>query len=135
MPADPAEVHDCIEEGIGLRDLVAPARVVVEGGKVVGLACTPMKLGARDASGRPRPEPSGEPEVILPADTIIPAISQEPDLDFLGGLPFRRRRDGTLEVSESGETSVAAFFDSCMATSSAQARGASGKPSRARLSR
>ena len=24
MPADPAEVHDCIEEGIGIRDLLAP---------------------------------------------------------------------------------------------------------------
>ena len=27
MPADPAEVEDCIEEGIGLRDLLAPASV------------------------------------------------------------------------------------------------------------
>lgn len=110
MPADPAEVHDCIEEGIGLRDLLAPARVVVESGKVVGLACTPMKLGERDASGRPRPVPSGEPEVILPADTIIPAISQEPELDFLAELDLARKRDGTLEVSESGETSVKGIY-------------------------
>jgi len=110
MPADPAEVHDCIEEGIGLRDLLAPARVVVESGKVVGLACTPMKLGERDASGRPRPVPSGDPEVILPADTIIPAISQEPELGFLAELGLRSRRDGTLEVSDCGETSLPGFF-------------------------
>jgi putative selenate reductase len=110
MPADPAEVQDCIEEGIGLRNLLAPARVVVAEGKVVGLACTPMRLGARDASGRPRPEPSGEPEVILPADTIIPAISQEPELDFLEGLSLERHRDGTLLVSEEGETSQPGLF-------------------------
>ena len=110
MPADPAEVHDCIEEGIGLRDLLAPARVLVENGRVIGLACTPMKLGERDASGRPRPVPTGDPEVILTADTIVPAISQEPDLGFLGEVPLRRRRDGTVEVAESGETNLEGVF-------------------------
>jgi putative selenate reductase len=110
MPADPAEVHDCIEEGIGLRDLLAPARVVVADGRVVGLACLPMKLGERDASGRPRPIPAGAAEVILPADTVIAAISQEPALDFLEGLSLARRRDGTLEVSDAGETSLPGLF-------------------------
>ena len=55
MPADPAEVVDCIEEGIGLRDLLAPAAVVADGGRVTGLACARMRLGERDASGRPAP--------------------------------------------------------------------------------
>ena len=100
MPADPAEVRDCIEEGIGLRDLLAPHHVVVEGGKVVGLACTPMKLGERDASGRPRPVPAGGPEVVLPADTVIPAIGQEPALDFLTGIDVARRKDGTPAVDD-----------------------------------
>jgi len=100
MPAEPGEVRDCVEEGIGLRDLLAPARVVVENGRVVGLACTPMKLGERDASGRPRPVPAGAAEVVLPADTVIPAIGQEPALEFLAGLDLARRRDGTLVVDE-----------------------------------
>jgi len=98
MPADPEEVHDCLLEGIGLLDLFAPTRVVVEGGKVVGLACTPMKLGAPDASGRPRPIPVEGREEILPADTIIPAIGQEAMLDFLEGLELERHRDGTLKI-------------------------------------
>jgi len=98
MPADPAEVRDCLEEGIHLRDLLAPARVVAGEGRVAGLACTLMKLGARDASGRPRPEPVDGPEVFLEADTVIPAISQEPVLDFLGALDVARRKDGTLAV-------------------------------------
>jgi putative selenate reductase len=98
MPADPAEVADCIEEGIGLRDLLAPASVAEAGGRVTGLACARMRLGERDASGRPRPVPIPGSEELLPADTIIPAISQEPVLDFLGDLPLERKRDGTLAV-------------------------------------
>jgi putative selenate reductase len=111
MPADPDEVRDCVEEDIGLRDLFAPARVVVEGGKVVGLACTRMRLGEPDASGRPRPVPVDGSELVLPADTIIPAIGQEPVLDFLEGLHLERHRDGTLVVDrETCETSVPGLF-------------------------
>lgn len=110
MPADPVEVQACLEEGVALRNLLAPLRVVVEGGRAIGLACQPMKLGGRDGSGRPRPEPSGEPEVLLPADTIVAAISQEPDLGFLGGIELAQQRDGTLEVSEAGETSQPGLF-------------------------
>ena len=69
-----------------------------------------MKLGPPDDSGRPRPIPAGGDE-ILRADTIIPAIGQEPVLDFLGGLDPTRRRDGTLVVNDSTcETSVEGLF-------------------------
>ena len=111
MPADPAEVHDCIEEGIGLRDLLAPASVTATGGKVSGLSCTRMRLGEKDASGRPRPVPMDGPEELLPADTIIPAISQEPVLDFLDGLTIARKPDGLLVVDPvTCETSIAGLF-------------------------
>jgi putative selenate reductase len=111
MPADPAEVRDCAEEGIGLRDLLAPARVVVEEGRATGLACTPMALGERDASGRRRPVASGGAEVVLPADTIIPAIGQEAALDFLEGLDVARRRDGALATdADTCQTSLPWVF-------------------------
>ncbi len=116
MPADAEEVHDCIKENIGLRDLLAPARVVIENGKVVGLACTRMKLGEPDASGRPRPVPvedSSHPnsEEMLPADTIIPAIGQEPVVDFLDGLELKRNRDNSFAVDpDTCETSVPGLF-------------------------
>jgi putative selenate reductase len=111
MPADPAEVEDCILEGIGLRDLLAPASVVTEHGRVTGLACTRMTLGERDASGRPRPVPVPGSEEIVPADTIIPAISQEPVLDFLAGCPVQFKQDGTLAVDPATrETSVPGLF-------------------------
>ena len=111
MPADPAEVHDCIEEGIGLRDLLAPAGVLASAGRVQALVCTPMTLGERDASGRPRPVPVDGPVTTLEADTIITAISQEPVLDFLAGLAVERRKDGTLAVDAlSRETTLQGLF-------------------------
>jgi putative selenate reductase len=111
MPADPAEVHDCLAEGVGLHDLLAPVRVVVEEGRAVGLACARMRLGPPDASGRRAPVPADGPEVVLPADAIVPAIGQEPVLDFLDGLTVRRNRDGTLAVDPATrETSVAGLF-------------------------
>lgn len=111
MPADPAEVRDCMDEGIGLRDLLAPSRVVVEGEKVVGLACNRMRLGPPDASGRPRPVPVEGSGVLLPADTIIVAIGQEPVLGFLRGAGLKTNRDGTLVVNtETCETSVPGLF-------------------------
>jgi len=111
MPADPAEVHDCLEEGIQIRDLLAPASVLSEGGWVTGLSCTRMRLGERDASGRPRPVPVEGSEVVLPADTIISAISQEAVLDFLEGLEVRRNGNGYLVVDPlTRETSVPGLF-------------------------
>ena len=111
MPADPAEVHDCIEEGIQIRDLLAPASVLAEGGRVTGLSCTRMRLGERDASGRPRPVPVEGGEVVLPADTIISAISQEAVLDFLEGLEIQRNSNGYLVVDPmTRETSVSGLF-------------------------
>jgi putative selenate reductase len=111
MPADPEEVQDCLLEGIELKDLLAPARVVVEGGRVVGLACTRMRLGEPDASGRPRPVPADGPEEVLPAGTIVSAIGQEAVLDFLGDLELKRHRDGTLAVAPATcETSQPGIF-------------------------
>ena len=112
MPADPAEVVDCLEEGIALRDLLAPAAVVAAAGRVTGLACTRMAPGR---AGRLRPAPAGAggraAEEILPADTIIPAISQEPVLDFLEGWTAQRKQDGTLAVDPATrETSLQGLF-------------------------
>ncbi|HET6411042.1 MAG TPA: putative selenate reductase subunit YgfK [Anaeromyxobacter sp.] len=111
MPADPAEVHECELEGVGVRTLLAPARVVCEAGKAVGLSCTPMKPGERDGSGRPRPVASGAPEVILPADAVIVAVGQELEEGVLSGLAVARSRDGTILVDpRTGETSVSGLF-------------------------
>lgn len=62
-------------------------RVIVEGGKVTGLECVRMELGAPDASGRPAPRPVPGSEFVLPADQVVKAIGQEkPALAQILGL-------------------------------------------------
>lgn len=101
MPADPHEVEACLEEGIELRDLLAPLRVETAEGRGTVFVCQRMTLGPVDASGRPRPVPVPGAEVALEYDTLIAAIGQEAVIDFAAaGLTLQR--NGTVEVR--GET-------------------------------
>ena len=83
MPASPEEIEEAIEEGIEMKFLVAPKRVVGKDGKVTGIECTRMELGEPDASGRRRPIEIKGSEFIVECDAIVPAIGQEADLSFI----------------------------------------------------
>ncbi len=83
MPAAPEEIEEAIEEGIEMKFLVAPKRVVGKDGKVTGIECTRMELGEPDASGRRRPVEIKGSEFTIDCDAIVPAIGQEADLSFI----------------------------------------------------
>ncbi|MBK7096432.1 MAG: putative selenate reductase subunit YgfK [Saprospiraceae bacterium] len=83
MPADQGEIKAVIEEGMEIIELVAPIKIVSENGKVKSLLCVKMKLGKKDATGRPRPEVIPGSEFEIPCDVIIPAIGQKIDMDFI----------------------------------------------------
>ena len=83
MPASPEEIEEAIEEGVEMKFLVAPKRVVGKDGKVTGIECTRMELGEPDASGRRRPVEIKGSEFIIECDAIVPAIGQEADLSFI----------------------------------------------------
>ena len=57
MPALAEEVDAAIDEGIEIQFLVAPIKVLTKNGKAVAIECVRMKLGEKDASGRPKPVP------------------------------------------------------------------------------
>ncbi len=76
MPAHDAEIQGAIEEGINFHFLAAPVEVQVTGGAVSGLVCRRMKLGDFDRGGRRRPEPIEDADFVLDVDTVIPAIGQ-----------------------------------------------------------
>jgi heterodisulfide reductase subunit A-like polyferredoxin len=84
MPANPEEIEEAIEENITIEFLTNPKRFIGEGGKVTSMECYRMKLGEPDESGRRRPIPIEGSEFVIETDMIIPAISQEPELDILG---------------------------------------------------
>ncbi len=79
MPASASEIEEAITEGVNIDFLVAPRRIMSENDTVI-LESVRMKLGAPDASGRPRPEPIEGSEFQLEVDAIIAAIGQSPDV-------------------------------------------------------
>ncbi len=79
MPATEAEVEEAVAEGIGLRFLTAPVEVCRSEGRIVGVLAVRMELGEPDESGRRRPIPLPGSEHEVAADSVIAAVSQEPD--------------------------------------------------------
>ncbi len=85
MPAYPEEIEDALAEGIDIRFLTVPTRVIVRDGTVVGLECIRTELGPPDDSGRRRPVPVAGSEFAIDCDAVIPAIGQRIDLSGAGG--------------------------------------------------
>jgi len=84
MPANEVEIEAAEHEGIKFIFLAAPVKVVADNnGHVTHMEYLKMELGEPDASGRRRPVPIEGSETLLPLDTIITAIGQQPDIDFL----------------------------------------------------
>jgi len=83
MPAAEEEIIAAEHEGIKIEYLVAPTKLLGEGGRVTGISCERMTLGDFDNSGRRRPVPVKGSEFTLSVDAVIAAIGQTPDLSFV----------------------------------------------------
>jgi len=75
MPARSAEIHHAEEEGIEFNLLTAPVRYIGdEKGRLVGMECLKMELGAPDDSGRRRPVPVEGSNFDMSCDLCIVAV-------------------------------------------------------------
>ena len=83
MPANPWEIKETEEEGAKIEFLVAPKRILGENGKVTGIECIRMELSEPDETGRRRPVPIQGSEFVIKTGTVIMAIGQFPNTDFL----------------------------------------------------
>lgn len=83
MPADFEEVKAVLDEGIEILELTIPERVISENGKATSLVCSRMELTGKDESGRAKPVKVANSEFTLSFDTIIPALGQDLDIDFV----------------------------------------------------
>jgi NADPH-dependent glutamate synthase beta subunit-like oxidoreductase len=113
MPAHHIEVEDADEEGVNFLYLAAPTKIMGDAkGRVNGVECVKMKLGEKDKSGRRRPVPIEGSEFVLEVDTIMSAISREPEVDWLEGSAVKiHSRYGTIETDPvTGETSKPGIF-------------------------
>lgn len=83
MPADQGEIKALQEEGMEIIELAGPESVIQENGHVKALLCSKMELQAADDSGRPKPVKIANSEFEIPCDTLIPAIGQSLDIQFV----------------------------------------------------
>jgi putative selenate reductase len=111
MPAHPEEISDLLGEGIAIRELVSPRRVVSLDGRLRAVECSVMRLADLDASGRPQPvEVDGE-GITIELDTLVIAIGQRADLAVFGGLPITVTPSGFVEVDpDTLETSIPGIY-------------------------
>jgi heterodisulfide reductase subunit A len=82
MPAYPEEIEGALSEGVEIHYLTAPLRILGTDGKVSGFECIRTELGPPDESGRRRPVPVEGSEFLIECDAVIPAIGQQPEIDW-----------------------------------------------------
>ncbi|SJN52943.1 Glutamate synthase [NADPH] small chain [Vibrio ruber DSM 16370] len=117
MPAEDYEIEEAEHEGVQFYFLTNPVENIADqNGRVCQVKLEKMALGEPDASGRRRPQPTGE-FITESFDTVISAISQQTDVSFLDNdnieLPLNRYK--TIDVDEdnmfSGSHNIFAIGD------------------------
>jgi len=99
MPAFEPEIGEALEEGVVIEYLAAPLRLGSTDGRVDTLVAQRMALGEPDASGRRRPVPLEGSEFVIPAHSVISAVSQSPVWAGLESLPLE---EGWLITGDGG---------------------------------
>ncbi len=111
MPAAREEVEALVHEGIEIQFLTTPVHFHTESGKVSSMECIRMELGEPDASGRRRPIPVRNSEFSLSVDSVITALGQSTQTDFVRAIGLSLAKDGTVDVDPlTGATNVAGVF-------------------------
>jgi dihydropyrimidine dehydrogenase (NAD+) subunit PreT len=108
MTAYPHEYEFIKNEGVAFSFLTQPVHVHATNNKVDALECVRISLGARDASGRPSPQPIPGSEFRLPADQIVKAIGQEKPA--IAALLKLKTDKGYIHVDQHFETSIPNLF-------------------------
>ena len=112
MPARKEEIGHAREEGIELRLLNNPVRILGnEKGWVNGMECIKMELGEPDASGRRSPVAIKGSEYVLDVDMVVMAIGQGPNpLLKQTTHDLETNKRGNIVADENGATSIPGVF-------------------------
>lgn len=112
MPASCSEIAEAEEEGIVFYPSLTFSAVVCEEGRPTGVGCLRLQRMEFDKEGKLHIETIGGSDHVLPADTVIFAIGQSPDLgSLLTGTDIRVTSRGSIAVDpETLETSHPGVF-------------------------
>jgi NADH-quinone oxidoreductase subunit F len=109
MPAYREEIVAALDEGVTIRELVAPVEVLAKDGVLRSVRLIRNELGAPDDSGRRRPVPVDGSEFEVELDTLVAAISEEPEVPAEAGVTLTKW--GSIRTNpESHVTSRAGVF-------------------------
>ncbi len=110
MPADKVEIKEAREEGIVFYPGRGPKEVVIENGKIKGLA-TVRCLRVFDEQHRFSPEFDEEDKILLEGSMIVESIGQAPDFFYLENLKDELEYNGRrIKVDEYYQTSLDWLF-------------------------
>jgi len=98
LVVDEEELGETEREGVRMEFLASPVEVLGEDGHVTAVKFIRNRLGEPDASGRRSPVPIEGSEFTIPADVVIPAVSQSADLTFLPVEPAFEINRGRVKV-------------------------------------
>ena len=98
MKASPWEKEDAMHEGIPIHNYLVPKEFTHENGKLTGVVFEKVKA-ERDAKGRRKLVPSGEPDQHFPCDDVLIAVGQENAFPWI-------ERDAGIEFDEWGMPKV-----------------------------
>lgn len=87
------------QDGVEFRWLVAPSRVIGEGGRVKGLELIRMELGEPDVKGRKRPVPVPGSEFVIEVDFVVKAIGQRRLVPLIDAFQLKHNK-GIVEVED-----------------------------------
>lgn len=101
MPADVDEIKALLSEGIELLELLAPEKLVVNENRVSSIVCAKMMLVKTDKDSRMTPVKMEGEFIEFPVDTLIPALGQEIDIDFINFADLQTTK-GSYETNIPG---------------------------------
>ncbi|MEN8222293.1 MAG: molybdopterin-dependent oxidoreductase [Acidobacteriota bacterium] len=82
MPAHQAEIDAAREEGVEMKILTLPTKLIRDGNKLKGVECIEMELKEGEPGERPRPVPVEGSEFEIELDYLVGAIGQSVDISF-----------------------------------------------------
>ena len=102
------ELDEARRQGVEIRFLINPVSILGKN-KVAGIKCMRTRLGKqKDKTGRPVPVEIKGSDFTIDADTIVIAIGQTIDANWLGD--FERKVGGYVKVRENFRTSLHGVF-------------------------
>jgi NADPH-dependent glutamate synthase beta subunit-like oxidoreductase/ferredoxin len=112
MKASPWEKEDAMHEGIPILDLHVPKTFEHVDGKLTGMTFERV-VAQYDDQGRRRLVPTGEPDVLVPCDSVLVAVGQEnafPWIEPDAGIEFDRHGLPVLDTTTYQSTRAGVFF-------------------------